>query len=70
VVGDELFNPENEEARKGFVGYLHEVNIQDLSILARLHESRQGGNATDAGRFAPEWDDLAIRLFKRIASAY
>ena len=70
VVGDELFNPENEEARKGFIGYLHEVNIQDLSILARLHESRQGGNATDAGRFAPEWDDLAIRLFKRIASAY
>jgi choline monooxygenase len=70
VVGDELFSAETEEARKGFVGYLHEVNVQDLSILARLQESREGGDSTDAGKFAPQWDDLALRFYKRVARAY
>jgi choline monooxygenase len=70
VVGDDLLQPEMEEARSGFVGYLNEVNLQDLSILARLQETRQGGDATDAGRFAPEWDDLAIRFYKRVARIY
>jgi choline monooxygenase len=70
VVGDELLKPENEEAINGFVGYLHEVNIQDLAILAALQDGRRGGSATDTGRFAPLWDDLALRLAKRIAQAY
>jgi len=70
VVGDELLKPENEEALAGFVGYLHEVNIQDMAILAGLQDGRRGGNATDAGRFAPCWDDLGLRLAKRVAQAY
>ncbi len=70
AVGDELLKAENEEALKGFVRFLHEVNNQDMGILAALQEARQGGNATDAGRFAPVWDGLSIRLAKRIAEAY
>jgi choline monooxygenase len=70
VVGDELFGAEHEEALKGFVGYLHEVNVQDLSILSRLQESRHGGDSTNAGKFAPQWDELAIRFYKRVARAY
>jgi choline monooxygenase len=69
VIGDELLKEENIEARQGFVGYLHEVNDQDLKILPRLQNSRRGG-ATDAGRFSPRWDGLAQRLARRVARAY
>jgi len=70
VVGDELLSAGNDEARKGFVDYLNEVNLQDLSILARLQETRQAGEAADAGKFVPQWDDLAIRFYQRVARAY
>jgi choline monooxygenase len=70
LIGEELLKPENDEARNGFVGYLHEVNNQDMRILAAMQDGRRGGNATDTGRFAPLWDGLGISLARRVARAY
>jgi len=69
LVGDAALSEDCAHLREEFVELLRMINGQDVEILARMQKGRRG-TASDDGRFAPHWDQLAHQFFKRVARAY